>query len=104
MDESPALHLVLKQVQKSLATTEQLVTLLIAQNNVPEAARPPLLSVKHRHFMVLLCHPAEYTYQQIAAQMGISLNTVHTHRKQLFMRFGVKSKTGLVRLGQGWGL
>ena len=58
----------------------------------------------HRRFLVLLCHPDAYTYQQIAAEMGISLNTVHTHRKRLFARFGVRSKTGLVQLGRGWGL
>lgn len=65
---------------------------------------PPALGKGQLAFMVLLCHSAGYTYQQIAAHMGVTLSTVHTHRRRLFTRFDVNSKQGLVRLGLKWGL
>lgn len=53
--------------------------------------------------MVVLCDPADYTYEQMADKLGISLNTVHSHPAMLFELFGVKSKVGLVQLGRSWG-
>ncbi|MBX2980352.1 MAG: hypothetical protein KF905_13735 [Flavobacteriales bacterium] len=83
---------------------EQLVHLLDAQQNAPPLPPPPKLSTANRRFLGLLCHPDEYTYQQVAALMNVKLSTVHTFRSRLFVRFGVKSKLGLVQLGKSWGL
>lgn len=91
-------------MQQGLAAMEQLVRLLAAQLPTPPAGPPKDLLPSHHRFMVVLCDPADYTYEQMAGKLGISLNTVHSHRAMLFELFGVKSKVGLVQLGRSWGL
>jgi DNA-binding CsgD family transcriptional regulator len=39
----------------------------------------------------------EFTTGQIAEQLGLSVPTVETHRRNLFRKMGVKSVAGLVR-------
>jgi DNA-binding CsgD family transcriptional regulator len=107
MDEPPVSGTGLAQVHKTLSTLEQYVALLIAEQPAvapPTVGRVPRLGPAQRRFLELLCHPDEYTYDQIAAEMGISTNSVHTHRKRLFVRFRVRSKAGLVKLAHTWGI
>jgi DNA-binding NarL/FixJ family response regulator len=54
------------------------------------------LTVRERHFLKLVCHEKEYTYQQIADIMQVQPRTVDGYREDLFDKFGIKSKTGLV--------
>lgn len=54
------------------------------------------LTARERHFLKLVCHEKEYTYQQIADLMQVQPRTVDGYREDLFDKFGIKSKTGLV--------
>jgi two-component system invasion response regulator UvrY len=54
------------------------------------------LSPREREFLKLVCHEKEYTYEQIAEIMRLHVRTVDGYRQDLFNRFGIKSKTGLV--------
>lgn len=54
------------------------------------------LTAREKEFLKLVCHEKEYTYEQIADQMGIQHRTVDGYREAIFDKFNIKSKTGLV--------
>ncbi|MEL7005196.1 MAG: LuxR C-terminal-related transcriptional regulator, partial [Bacteroidota bacterium] len=54
------------------------------------------LSDREREFLKLVCHEEEYTYDQIAGEMGVQHRTVDGYRESIFDKFSIKSKTGLV--------
>jgi DNA-binding NarL/FixJ family response regulator len=54
------------------------------------------LSAREKEFLKLICHPEEYTYQQIAGIMHVQHRTVDGYRETIFEKLGIKSKTGLV--------
>jgi two-component system, NarL family, invasion response regulator UvrY len=54
------------------------------------------LSPREREFLRLVCDANEFTYEQIADNMGVTARTVDGVREVLFDKFGIKSKTGLV--------
>lgn len=54
------------------------------------------ISPREREFLKLVCHEAEYTYEQIASLMNVNQRTVDGYRQSLFEKFAIKSKTGLV--------
>ncbi len=54
------------------------------------------LTSREREFLKLICHEEEYTYDQIAGIMGVQYRTVDGYREDIFDKFGIKSKTGLV--------
>lgn len=54
------------------------------------------LSLREREFLKLVCHEDEYTYDQIAGEMGVQHRTVDGYRQSVFEKFDIKSKTGLV--------
>lgn len=54
------------------------------------------ITAREREFLEHLCRPEEYTYEGIAAAMGVHRRTVDGYREHLFEKFGMKSKTGLV--------
>jgi two-component system, NarL family, invasion response regulator UvrY len=54
------------------------------------------LTEREKQFLKLVCHEAEYTYDQIAGIMGVQHRTVDGYRESLFEKYGIKSKTGLV--------
>lgn len=103
--QDPTLLATLHRMQEGITTMAQALGSLLEQHAAPPSATPPPdLGTAQHQFMVLLCNTAEYTYEHIAYLMGVKLSTVHTHRRRLFIRFGVKSKVGLVQLGRSWGL
>ena len=55
-------------------------------------------------FLKNVCAVAEYTYEQIAENMGISRRTVDDYRTKLFEKFNIKSKAGLVLFAVRWKL
>lgn len=61
------------------------------QEKILEALTP-----REREFLKLVCHEKEYTYEQIADQMKVQHRTVDGYRQEVFEKFGIKSKTGLV--------
>ncbi len=54
------------------------------------------LSRRELDFLTLVCDEQEYTYDQMAAIMGLSVKSIEAYRTALFERFNIKSKVGLV--------
>ncbi len=54
------------------------------------------LTTREKQFLRLVCDESEYTYEQIAAIMGLQHRTVDGHRESIFEKFKIKSKTGMV--------
>ncbi|MBL0127227.1 MAG: response regulator transcription factor [Flavobacteriales bacterium] len=62
------------------------------------------ITPREMEFLKLVCDEDEFTYEQIAQQMGIHHRTVDNFRIALFTKFHIKSKTGLVLFAMRWGL
>jgi len=54
------------------------------------------LSDRELHFLTLVCDEHEYTYDQMADIIGVSVKSIEAYRTALFERFDIKSKVGLV--------
>lgn len=54
------------------------------------------LSDRERQFLTLVCNESEYTYDQMADLMGLSVKSIEAYRTALFERYSIKSKVGLV--------
>ena len=54
------------------------------------------LSNRELEFLKLVCNENEYTYEQIADIMGLSVKSIESYRTALFERYDIKSKVGLV--------
>lgn len=55
-----------------------------------------VLSERERTFLKLVCDEQEYTYEQMADIMQLSVKSIEAYRAALFERYGIKSKVGLV--------
>lgn len=62
------------------------------------------ITPREMEFLLLVCDPQEYTYEQMAERMGIHRRSVDNHRINLFEKFAIKSKTGLVLFALRWGI
>lgn len=60
----------------------------------PSTALPKL---SERELQILELISKEHTTKDIAAEIGLSPNTVEVHRKNLFAKMGVKNVAGLIR-------
>ncbi len=60
------------------------------------------ITTREQEFLRLVCSGEELTYEQIASLMKLSVNTVENHRVNLFEKFGIKSKAGLVLFAYKW--
>lgn len=54
------------------------------------------LTDREIEFLKLVCNEKEYTYEQMADIMGLSIKSIEAYRAALFERFNIKSKVGLV--------
>lgn len=54
------------------------------------------LTEREKEFVELVCDEKELTYDQIADKMGVSRRTVDGYREEIFLKFNIRSKTGLV--------
>lgn len=54
------------------------------------------LSKRELDFLTLVCNENEFTYDQMAEKMGLSVKSLEGYRVALFDRFDIKSKVGLV--------
>ncbi len=54
------------------------------------------LSAREMEFLKLVCDEREYTYDQMADIMGLSVKSIEAYRTALFDRYSIKSKVGLV--------
>lgn len=73
---------------------------------VPQGRDRVLACLTKRELEVIehICAPDDPTYPNIADRMGISENTVHTHRSRIFDKLGVNSRQGLLRAAINWKL
>lgn len=55
-----------------------------------------ILNAREHQFLELVCDENEYTYEQMADIMDVSVKSVESYRTALFERFNIKSKVGLV--------
>lgn len=62
------------------------------------------LTERELSFIRLACSPEEFTYEAIADHLGVKRTTVDSHRKRIFERFGIQSKSGLVIFAYRWGI
>lgn len=62
----------------------------------PQLQIPIELSPRELEFLTLVCSEEEFTYEQIANKMGLTIKALEGCRAGLFDRFGIKSKVGLV--------
>lgn len=54
------------------------------------------LSDRELKFLELVCNENEYTYEQMAEIMAVSIKSIDVYRTSLFEKFNIKSKVGLV--------
>lgn len=64
--------------------------------NKNKQSRKITLSDRELEFLKLVCNEKEYTYDQMADIMGLSIKSIEAYRAALFERFNIKSKVGLV--------
>ena len=62
------------------------------------------ITPREMEFLKLVCDEDELTYGQIAQHMGVHHRTVDNFRIELFEKFHIKSKTGLVLFAMRWRL
>lgn len=74
------------------------------ESNRPHPRILNSLTRKEKEFLVHLCAPDNPSYAQVAVRMGISVDTIHSHRKHLFEKFGVDNRQGLFRAAKDWKL
>ncbi len=55
-----------------------------------------VLTPRELHFLQLVCNEEEYTYDQMAGIMNVSVKSIEAYRTALFEKYGIKSKVGLV--------
>lgn len=100
LKESKALELLnaIKTITEHGHFLNDLVTLRLLRNlqsNSNSAGGTELeLSNNELKFLQLYC--SELTYKEIADQMNLSPHTIDNYRQEIFQRFHIKSRTGLV--------
>lgn len=62
------------------------------------------VKVTRREKEIIRLIAKEYTTEQIAAELFISVNTVTTHKRNLFSKFDVKNSVGLVKKAMEMGI
>jgi DNA-binding NarL/FixJ family response regulator len=75
----------------------EIVPLLLGFSGNSKTGKTYLPSLSRREKEVLGLIVKEYTTQEIAEALFISVNTVETHRNNLLQKLGVKNVAGLVR-------
>lgn len=68
------------------------------------ATKRPMENITARETDVLRLIAAERTTEEIAHELGISVNTVESHRRQLLQKLGARNSAGLVRIAMETGL
>ncbi|RZJ34804.1 MAG: response regulator transcription factor [Flavobacterium sp.] len=67
------------------------------EENGTRTSKPEIiLSAREMEFLTLVCNEKEYTYDQMADLMNLSVKSIEACRTALFERYNIKSKVGLV--------
>lgn len=62
------------------------------------------LTAKELEVLEHICALDDPTYPMIADRIGVSVNTVHTHRAHIFEKLGVPTRQALLRAAMNWKL
>jgi DNA-binding NarL/FixJ family response regulator len=65
-------------------------------NSANKKSNRIVLSPREHEFLTLVCAEEEFTYEQMSEQMGLSVKSLESYRANLFERYKIKSKVGLV--------
>ena len=97
--DKETLQQAIKTVHQGETFLGEEVTQALIQGIMPENKRShthiPKLTRREKEVLALIVE--EYTTQEIADKLFISLNTVETHRKNLLHKLNVRNTAGLVR-------
>lgn len=74
------------------------------QSGAPSPSSGPVDPLSDRELEVLRLLASELTGPEIAAHLFVSLNTLRTHTKRIFVKLGVRNRAGAVRRGRDLGL
>lgn len=74
------------------------------RNNKRFISKYDQVLVTKRESQILTLIADEMTTSEIADNLGLSINTIETHRKNLLLKFGVRNVVGLVRRAMEQGL
>lgn len=95
--EPSELKTALNQVTQRGVYHSELVSSAMMKNfssSTAVTSDPKAIAGKELEFLQLAC--SERTYKEIAESMHVSERTVDAYREHLFVRFGIKSRVGLV--------
>jgi DNA-binding NarL/FixJ family response regulator len=99
--DSETLHLALEEIFRCGYYHNEFLASSLRTNDAPQKKTEKemvleQLSAREKELLKHVCHEAEYTYKEMADLMGISGSAVDKYRDSLFVKFGIKSKTGLL--------
>ena len=89
-----------KKVLSSHLTSKMIESL----NEKPKVLKGQIPQITKRELEVIRLIAKEYTTQQIADTLYLSINTVATHKRNLFVKMDVKNSVGMVKKAGDWGL
>ncbi len=84
------------------ASLKEHLLLGLLKSKSQQTGRAPKLTIRETEILQLVAK--EYTTQEIADALSISMRTVETHRVTLLKKMGVKNSAGLVLKAVQWGL
>ncbi|MCB0687815.1 MAG: response regulator transcription factor [Saprospiraceae bacterium] len=73
-------------------------------NEKPKVLPGQIPQITKRELEVIKLIAKEYTTQQIAQTLFLSVNTVATHKRNLFVKMDVKNSVGMIKKAADWGL
>ena len=106
LEAGPGMTALLKAAVRRGRAAEQAVALLAAGGASPSAAARHVLAdeLSSRELDVLRLLRSDLSGPEIAAELVVSLNTVRTHTKNIFMKLGANSRRAAVRRADELGL
>ncbi|MFT4972713.1 MAG: DNA-binding NarL/FixJ family response regulator [Paraglaciecola sp.] len=82
--------------------TAKIIENIRQQEHPPKKSKLPKITQREQEVLELIAQ--EFTAQEIADQLFVSLNTIITHRRNLLVKLDVKNSVGLVRKSMENGL
>ena len=105
LDAGAPMKALLKTAVRHGRAADQAATVLAAEEAVLRPAQQGLVDeLSSRELDVLRLLRSDLSGPEIAAELGVSLNTVRTHTKNIFMKLGVNSRRAAVRRADELGL